>query len=64
MSKPLPETMRFCKYTNKWIITENPKKCATQDYDCDNCEHCEKRVLNKYIIKKLRKLEKENKGEI
>lgn len=60
MKPPLPKTKSFCKYSKQWIIVENPKKCASEDYDCENCEYHEVRNLNSYIIKKLRRLEKEN----
>jgi len=49
----------FCKFAKRWMITETPKKCCNH-YDCNNCEYYEKRVSNKYISSKLKKLEKEN----
>lgn len=59
MGKQLPENLSFCKYARTWIITETPKKCSNY-YDCASCEHHEVRKLNKYITRKLRRLEKEN----
>ena len=60
MKLSLPEILSYCRFAGRWIIAENPKKCSN-DYDCENCEYYEKRKLSRYIIKKLRKLEKENK---
>jgi len=59
MKTPLPESLYYCKYAGRWIIAENPKKCSNY-YGCEDCEFHIKRPLNKYIIKKLRRLEKEN----
>jgi len=59
MKTTLPEYLHYCQFAKRWIVAETPKKCCNT-YDCESCEYYEKRLLNRYIKRKLRKLEKDN----
>lgn len=54
-----PITVSFCKYSRRWILVETPKKCPN-DFCCEGCEHHEMRKPTRHLIRKLRRLEKEN----